>query len=109
MLDITMNFDISARLTPQRSTIICHGIKYIIKRKNKGYKTMGVLGQTHSKKRRQRLTNQAKQNETRELIPIVKKSNLITTGKTSYHVKSNLFLRPSEASLSAQYFPSQTM
>ena len=51
MLDITMNFDISARLTAQRSTIICHDMKHIIKRKKKRYKTMGGLGQTHGKKR----------------------------------------------------------
>jgi len=50
MLGITMNFDISARLTTQRSTIVCHDTKHIIKRKNKKYKTMGGLGQTHDKK-----------------------------------------------------------
>jgi len=33
MLGITMNFDISVKLTPQRSTIICHDIKHMIKRK----------------------------------------------------------------------------
>jgi len=33
MLDIIMNFDIFARLTHQRSTIICHDLKHIIKKK----------------------------------------------------------------------------
>jgi len=47
---------------------------------------MGGLGQNHSKKRRQPLPNQAKQNETEEVDTYCeKKSNLITTGKTSYH------------------------
>jgi len=36
-----MNFDIAVRLTPQRSTIICHDMKHIIKNKKKIYKTMG--------------------------------------------------------------------
>jgi len=60
-----MNFDILARLTPQRLAIICHDMKYIIKRKNKRYKTMRGLGQTHNKKRWQTLPNQFKQNEKR--------------------------------------------
>jgi len=59
-----MNFNISTRLTPQRSTIIYHDMKYIINRKKKRYKTMGTLGQTHGKKRLQTLPNQAKQSET---------------------------------------------
>jgi len=42
MLDIIINFDISARLPPQRLTIICHNIKHIIKRNNKRYKTWGT-------------------------------------------------------------------
>jgi len=33
MLGITLNFDISAGLIPQRSTIICHDIKYYLKKK----------------------------------------------------------------------------
>ena len=51
MLYIIMNFDISARLTPQISTIICYNMKYIINRRKKRYKTMGGLGKTHGKKR----------------------------------------------------------
>jgi len=65
MLGIIMNFDISARLTPQRSTIICYDMKHIIKMKKKRYKTMGGLGQTHGQKRWKILLNQAKQNETK--------------------------------------------
>ena len=49
MVGITINFDISAKLTPQRSTIICHDMKYIINRKR--YKIMKRLGQTHGNKR----------------------------------------------------------
>ena len=41
MLGITMNFDISTRLTPQRSTIICNDMKYIINRKRKNIKPWG--------------------------------------------------------------------
>ena len=37
MLGITMNFGILAKLTPQKSTIICHDMKNIIKRKKKIY------------------------------------------------------------------------
>jgi len=50
MLGITMNFDISTRLTPQRSTIICNDMKYIINRKKKRYKTMGGLGKPWQEK-----------------------------------------------------------
>jgi len=39
MIGITMNFDISARLTLQRSTIICHDMKHIIKRKKQDTKS----------------------------------------------------------------------
>ena len=42
MLGITMNFDISTRLTLQISIIICHDIENIIKRKKKRYKIMGT-------------------------------------------------------------------
>jgi len=35
MLGITMQLDISARLTPQVTTIICHHEKSIIKKKKK--------------------------------------------------------------------------
>jgi len=42
MSDIIMNFDISAGLTLQRSTIICHDMNHITKKK---YKTMEGLGQ----------------------------------------------------------------
>ena len=35
MLGIIMKFDISIRLTPQVTTIICHHIKKIIKRKQR--------------------------------------------------------------------------
>jgi len=51
MLDIIMNFNISATLTPQKLIIICHYTKHIIKGKNKRYKTMRGLGQTHGKKK----------------------------------------------------------
>jgi len=33
MLGITVNFDISTKLTPQISTIIYHDMKHLIKRK----------------------------------------------------------------------------
>jgi len=35
MLGITMNYDISSRMTPQSSTITCHHMKQFIKNKNK--------------------------------------------------------------------------
>jgi len=38
-----------------------------------------------------------------------KKSNLIITSKSSYHLKFNLFSRPSEASLLAQWFLSRNI
>jgi len=37
MSDIIMNFDISAGLTPQRSTIICHDMNHITKKKIQNY------------------------------------------------------------------------
>jgi len=40
-----MNYDISAMLTPQRSTIICHNMKHNIKRKKKRIQNHGGLGQ----------------------------------------------------------------
>jgi len=49
MLNIIINFDISARLTLQSSTIMCHDKKHIFKRTR--YKTIGRLGHTHGKKR----------------------------------------------------------
>jgi len=46
MLGITMQLDISAKLTPQETTIICHHMKKnIIKKKKKKYKNMGGLDQ----------------------------------------------------------------
>ena len=49
MLGITMQLDISARLTPQVTTIICHHIKkniiIIKKEKERKYKNMGGLDQ----------------------------------------------------------------
>jgi len=48
MLGITMQFDISARLTPQVTTIICHHMKKFIiktKKKERKYKNMGGLDQ----------------------------------------------------------------
>jgi len=78
-------------------------MKYIIKKKNNIYKAIRGLDQTHSKKRRQTLPNQAKQNQIEEVDTYYeKKSNLIITGKISYHLKSNLFLTLSEVSLLAQ-------
>jgi len=65
MLNIIINFDISARLTLQSSTIMCHDKKHIFKRTR--YKTIGRLGHTHGKKRWQTFLNQAKQNETRKV------------------------------------------
>jgi len=50
-----------------------------------------------------------KLNNTKQRELIEKKSNFITADKSSYHLKSNLFSRPSEASLSAQWFPSQNI
>jgi len=50
MLGITINFDISTRLILQKSIIICHDIKYTIKRKKKKYKTIERLSQTLGKK-----------------------------------------------------------
>jgi len=43
MLGITMQFDISARLTPQLTTIICHHMKKVLLKKEKEikYKNMG--------------------------------------------------------------------
>jgi len=80
-------------------------MKYIIKKKNNIYKAIRGLDQTHSKKRRQTLPNQAKQNQIEEVDTYYeKKSNLIITGKISYHLKSNLFLTLSEVSLLAQWF-----
>jgi len=35
MLGIAMNFDILARLKPQKSTIICYDMKHIIRKKKK--------------------------------------------------------------------------
>jgi len=35
MLGITMQLDISARLTPQVTTIICHHMKKLLLKKNK--------------------------------------------------------------------------
>ena len=35
MLDITMQFDISAKLTPQITTIICHHMKKVLLKKKK--------------------------------------------------------------------------
>jgi len=46
-----MNFDISARLTPQISTIICQDMKYIINKKKEKIQNHGGLGQTHGNKR----------------------------------------------------------
>lgn len=45
MLDITMTPDISARLTPHVSTIICHHIKDKINRKKKDTNKHRGLGQ----------------------------------------------------------------
>jgi len=54
-----------------------------------------------AKKRCQIFSNQVKQNEIKRIdIYYEKKYNLITAGKSSYHLKYNLFSRPSEASLS---------
>jgi len=43
MLGITMQLDISARLTPQVTTIICHHMKKVLlkKEKERKYKNMG--------------------------------------------------------------------
>jgi len=38
MLDITLQLGISARLTPQVTTIICHHIKNLLLKKRKKYK-----------------------------------------------------------------------
>jgi len=40
-----MLYDISARLTPQVTTIICHLIKKVLLKKEKKYKNMGGLNQ----------------------------------------------------------------
>jgi len=47
MLGITMQLDISARLTPQVTTIICHHMKKVLlkKEKERKYKNMGGLDQ----------------------------------------------------------------
>ena len=47
MLDITMQLDISARLTPQVTIIICHHMKKILlkKRKRKKIQKYGGLDQ----------------------------------------------------------------
>ena len=48
MLGITMQLDISARLTPQVTTIICHHMKKVLlkkKKKKRKYKNMGGLDQ----------------------------------------------------------------
>jgi len=47
MLGITMLLDISAKLTPQVTTIICHHMKKILlkKEKERKYKNMGGLYQ----------------------------------------------------------------
>jgi len=47
MLGITMQLDISARLTPQVTTIICHHMKKILlkKEKERKYKNMERLDQ----------------------------------------------------------------
>ena len=47
MLGITMQLDISAKLTPQVTTIICHHMKKILlkKEKERKYKNMGGLDQ----------------------------------------------------------------
>jgi len=82
-----MNFDISARLTSQILTIICHDMKHIIKRKNHGGTRLNPWQEKID------IYSPTKLNKTkhRELIPIMKKkSNLITVGKSSYHLKYNL-------------------
>jgi len=45
MLNITMQLGISARLTPQVTTIICHHMKKVLLKKKKKYKNMGGLDQ----------------------------------------------------------------
>jgi len=47
MLGITMQLDISARLTPQVTTIICHHMKKVLlkKEKERKYKNTGGLDQ----------------------------------------------------------------
>jgi len=50
MLGITMLLDISARLTPQVTTIICHHIKKVLLkkgRKKRKYKNMGDYTKSH--------------------------------------------------------------
>ena len=45
VLDITMQLDISAKLTPQVTIIICHHMKKKILLKKRKYKNMGGLDQ----------------------------------------------------------------
>jgi len=60
IIDITINFDISARLT--------HIIKRnILLKEKKVYKIREKLGQIHNKKRWQILSNQVQQNKTEEI------------------------------------------
>lgn len=52
MLSITLNYDISTRLTPHSSTIIYHHMKQFIEKKEKQNINMGRPNQTHVPKRK---------------------------------------------------------
>ena len=49
MLCITMQLDISTRLTPQATTIICHHMKIILLKKEKKRKKIQKHGKTRPK------------------------------------------------------------
>jgi len=73
-------------------------MKHIFKRKKKYTKPRG--SRLNPWQEKITLSNQAKQNKTESFDTYSeKKSNLITTNKSSYYLKSNLFSRPNEANL----------
>jgi len=65
MLDIIMNFD----MTFQNSTIICHDMKYIIKKKYK----MGDKAKPMARKYDKHFLTKLNKTKQRELKPIMKK------------------------------------